>query len=68
MMPEKTRRSVEPYGLVGWKGHWYLVAYCCLRKDFVRFAWIGRARYDFWKRHLCGMKHLIGRRMSTSGW
>jgi predicted DNA-binding transcriptional regulator YafY len=23
---------VEPYGLVGWSGHWYLVAYCCLRQ------------------------------------
>jgi predicted DNA-binding transcriptional regulator YafY len=29
---EVTRRQVEPYGLVGWTGHWYLVGYCCLRE------------------------------------
>jgi predicted DNA-binding transcriptional regulator YafY len=28
-----TRRKVEPYGVVGWEGYWYLVAYCCLRQD-----------------------------------
>ena len=26
-----TERMVEPYGLVSWWGHWYVVAYCCLR-------------------------------------
>jgi predicted DNA-binding transcriptional regulator YafY len=34
---EGTQRIVEPYGLVGWKGHWYLVAFCCLRKGFRSF-------------------------------
>lgn len=29
---ESTQRTVEPYGMVGWGGHWYLVAYCCLRQ------------------------------------
>ena len=28
-----TERMVEPYGLAAWWGNWYLVAYCCLRKD-----------------------------------
>ena len=27
-----THRKVEPYGVVGWEGHWYLVGYCCLRQ------------------------------------
>src|SRR4051812_39104396 len=27
-----SRRNVEPYGITGWKGHWYLVGYCCLRQ------------------------------------
>jgi predicted DNA-binding transcriptional regulator YafY len=30
---EVTERRVEPYGLVGWDSHWYLVGYCCLRQD-----------------------------------
>src|SRR5262249_13023372 len=34
---ESTQRVVEPYGLVGWKGHWYLTAFCCLRKGFRTF-------------------------------
>ncbi|HLW01397.1 MAG TPA: YafY family protein [Ktedonobacterales bacterium] len=29
---EWTHRTVEPYGMVGWDGHWYLVGYCCLRQ------------------------------------
>lgn len=29
---EITRRTIEPYGVVGWKGHWYIVGYCCLRQ------------------------------------
>jgi predicted DNA-binding transcriptional regulator YafY len=29
---ETTRRTVEPYGLAGFQGHWYVVAYCRLRK------------------------------------
>jgi predicted DNA-binding transcriptional regulator YafY len=32
-----TRRIVEPYGLVGHRGKWYLVGYCRLRKDFRTF-------------------------------
>ena len=34
---EVTRRKVEPYGIVGWEGHWYLVGYCCLRQDHRTF-------------------------------
>lgn len=34
---ELTQRTVEPYGLAGWWGHWYLVAYCCLRQDYRLF-------------------------------
>jgi predicted DNA-binding transcriptional regulator YafY len=29
---EVTHRTVEPYGLAGWWGRWYLVGYCCLRQ------------------------------------
>ena len=32
-----THRKVEPYGMVGWNGHWYLVGYCCLRQDYRTF-------------------------------
>ena len=32
-----THRVVEPYGLVGWQGKWYLVGYCRLRVDFRTF-------------------------------
>jgi predicted DNA-binding transcriptional regulator YafY len=32
-----TRRVVEPYGLVGRRGKWYLVGYCRLRQDFRTF-------------------------------
>lgn len=28
-----THRKVEPYGIVGWDSHLYLVGYCCLRQD-----------------------------------
>jgi predicted DNA-binding transcriptional regulator YafY len=31
---ESTQRKVEPYGITGWKGHWYLVGYCCLRQGY----------------------------------
>jgi predicted DNA-binding transcriptional regulator YafY len=31
---ERTRRKVEPYGITGWKGHWYLGSYCCLRQGY----------------------------------
>ena len=32
-----TRRTVEPYGVVGWQGRWYLVGYCCLRSGHRTF-------------------------------
>jgi predicted DNA-binding transcriptional regulator YafY len=32
-----TRRVVEPYGLVGRQGKWYLVGYCRLRQDYRTF-------------------------------
>ncbi len=31
---QTSHRTVEPYGITGWKGHWYLGAYCCLRKAY----------------------------------
>ncbi len=31
---ELTHRKVEPYGMTGWKGRWYLGGYCCLRQDY----------------------------------
>lgn len=34
---EVTQRTVEPYGVAGWWGRWYLVAYCCLRQDYRTF-------------------------------
>ncbi|HEX5691790.1 MAG TPA: YafY family protein, partial [Roseiflexaceae bacterium] len=34
---EITHRTVEPYGLAGWWNYWYLVSYCCLRRDFRLF-------------------------------
>src|SRR5438876_1929347 len=34
---EMTQRKVEPYGIVGWDGRWYLVGYCCLRQDYRTF-------------------------------
>ncbi len=34
---EVTHRKVEPYGIVGWKGRWFLVGYCCLRQDYRTF-------------------------------
>lgn len=27
-----TQRQIEPYGIAGWNGHWYVVGYCCLRQ------------------------------------
>ncbi len=32
-----TFRTVEPYGIAGWWGYWYLAAYCCLRQDYRLF-------------------------------
>src|SRR5262245_31853924 len=32
-----TQRIVEPYGLAGWWGRWYLVGYCCLRQGYRLF-------------------------------
>src|SRR5579863_6189257 len=34
---EHTHRKVEPYGITGWQGHWYLSGYCCLRHDYRSF-------------------------------
>lgn len=34
---EQTARTVEPYGLAGWWGRWYLVGYCCLRQGYRSF-------------------------------
>jgi predicted DNA-binding transcriptional regulator YafY len=34
---ESTHRKVEPYGIIGWKGGWYLGGYCCLRQDYRSF-------------------------------
>ena len=33
-----TTRTVEPYGLAGWWGRWYLVGYCHLRSSIRMFA------------------------------
>lgn len=34
---ERTHRTVDPYGLAGWWGYWYLAGYCHLRKDYRLF-------------------------------
>ena len=34
---ESTHRKVEPYGITGWKGRWYLSGYCCLRQGYRTF-------------------------------
>jgi|SRR5579883_2705163 predicted DNA-binding transcriptional regulator YafY len=34
---ESTHRKVEPYGISGWRGHWYLGGYCCLRQGYRTF-------------------------------
>jgi predicted DNA-binding transcriptional regulator YafY len=34
---QSTQRTVEPYGLTGWRGRWYLTGYCCLRKGYRTF-------------------------------
>lgn len=31
---EHTRRKIEPYGISGWRGRWYVGGYCCLRQDY----------------------------------
>src|SRR5579884_2984648 len=31
---EVTHRTVEPYGITGWKGRWFLGGYCCLRQGY----------------------------------
>src|SRR5205823_3999663 len=36
-LDELTHRTVEPYGLAGWWGHWYLVGFCCLRQGYRLF-------------------------------
>ncbi|AZU60044.1 helix-turn-helix transcriptional regulator [Neobacillus mesonae] len=30
-------RSIDPYGLVYWKGNWYVIAYCHLRRELRSF-------------------------------
>lgn len=32
-----TQRQIEPYGIAGWNGHWYIVGYCCLRQALRMF-------------------------------
>ncbi|BCL77999.1 transcriptional regulator [Ktedonobacteria bacterium brp13] len=32
-----THRELEPYGIAGWNGHWYVVGYCCLRQEVRMF-------------------------------
>jgi predicted DNA-binding transcriptional regulator YafY len=32
-----TQRTVEPYAIAGWWGRWYLVAFCCMRRDYRLF-------------------------------
>lgn len=34
---EISQRQVEPYGIAGWNGHWYVVGYCCLRQGMRMF-------------------------------
>jgi predicted DNA-binding transcriptional regulator YafY len=34
---EVTHRKVEPYGIIGWEGHWSLFGYCLLRQDYRLF-------------------------------
>jgi predicted DNA-binding transcriptional regulator YafY len=34
---QSTHRTVEPYGVAGWWGRWYLVAFCCLRQGYRLF-------------------------------
>lgn len=34
---EFTQRQIEPYGIVGWRGYWYVVGYCCLRQGYRTF-------------------------------
>lgn len=34
---QASQREVEPYGIAGWNGHWYVVAYCCLRQEMRTF-------------------------------
>jgi predicted DNA-binding transcriptional regulator YafY len=44
---EATQREIEPYGVAGWKGHWYLVGYCCLRQGprLFRLDRIGKVQF-----------------------
>jgi len=57
---ERTHRTVEPYGLVGRQGKWYLVGFCKLRADYRVFrvdrvvkaaprkdTFVPNARFDF---------------------
>lgn len=44
---EVTERQVEPYGVVGWKGHWYVVGYCCLRQGYRLFRLDRMRRVQF---------------------
>jgi predicted DNA-binding transcriptional regulator YafY len=32
-----SQRQIEPYGIAGWNGHWYVVGYCYLRQEMRLF-------------------------------
>ncbi|GCE03637.1 helix-turn-helix transcriptional regulator [Dictyobacter aurantiacus] len=34
---QASTRMIEPYGIAGWKGHWYVVGYCMLRQAYRMF-------------------------------
>ncbi|MFE5323722.1 helix-turn-helix transcriptional regulator [Paenibacillus sp. NPDC056579] len=35
--PPSEQREIDPYGIVYWKGKWYIVAYCYLRREIRSF-------------------------------
>lgn len=46
---ELTRRTIEPYGVIGWRGYWYVVGYCCLRQGYRLFRLDRIRSYQFLK-------------------
>lgn len=34
---QPTQRRIEPYGITGWRGNWYVVGYCCMRQGLRTF-------------------------------